>query len=248
MKKPLLLFGILGVLVAVSLLFFVVSIVKKEASIMMKAPLPLELEVEVEVAAEAPPPAEKLYKRKLPTPELSDIVENEIKKLTPGRILFNPPTEMKVGVKERVEARIAKTITEDLSKGLKGRGLPQIEEIRVNTLMEVRLSGDNFDIKSLSDMDQIVTREGFTQWDWYVMPLKSGVQSLLLTVTVRIKIPNYDEERKNYPVFERKIKVKVNPPFTIKKFIESYWQWIIGTIIIPVIVWIAKKWLASKKK
>lgn len=240
MKKPLLLLGILGVLVAISLLFFVVSPVKKEAPI-MKTPLPSE--------APAPPPAEKLYKNKRPTPELSEIVENEIKNLSPGRILFNPPTEMKVGVKERVEARITKTITEDLSKGLKGRGLPKIEEIRVNTLMGVRLSGDNFNITPLSDEDQIVTGEGFTQWDWDVLPLKSGDQLLSFVVIVRMKIPNYGEERRDYPVFDRKIKVKVNPPYTIKKFIENYWQWILSTIIgSGIIGWVIKRIIKKRRK
>lgn len=50
--------------------------------------------------------------------DLSQIVEDEIKKLTPGRILFNPSQEMKVGIKERLEVRIAKNFTENLSSGL----------------------------------------------------------------------------------------------------------------------------------
>ena len=153
-------------------------------------------------------------------PDLSETVENELKKLTLGRILFNVPQEMKVGTKERVEVRIAKNFTENLSTGLRGHGIPQIEEIKVNTLMGVRLNGDNFDIKALSHEEQIVAGDGFTQWDWNVTPLKSGIQSLLLTVTLRIKIPNYGEERKDYPVFERRIKVKVNPPYAIKNLLK----------------------------
>ena len=185
-------------------------------------------------------------------PDLSKVIDDEIKKLSSGLILFNPPQEMKVGVKERVEARITKTITEDLSKGLKGRGLPQIEEIKVNTLMGVRLNGDkvNFDIKALSHEEQIVTGDGFTQWDWDVTPLKSGIQRLLLSVTIRIKIPNYyGEERKDYPVFERPIKVKVNPIYSLKNFIKSYWQWIVSTIIgSGIIGWIIKRILKKRRK
>ena len=166
-----------------------------------------------------------------PMADISKIVEDELKKLAPGKILFNPPEVMKVGVKERVEVRISKTITEDLTKGLRGRGVAQIEGIRVGTFMKVRLTGDNFNIKVLSHEEQLVSGEGFTQWDFDVVPLKSGIQSLLLTVTVRIKIPNYGEERKDYPVFERKITVEVNPIYSITNFIEKNWQWIITTVI-----------------
>lgn len=239
MKKPLILLGAFGVLLVISLLIysnFFAPMKMMRAPTKEKAPRPVQKK---EALLPAPAP-----------PELSEIVENELKKLSPGQILFNVPHEMKVGIKERVEVRITKTITEDLSKGLKGRGLPQIEGIRVNTLMGVRLNkDDNFYINALSHEEQIVAGEGFTQWDWDVTPLESGIQSLLLTVTVSIKIPNFGEEKKDYPVFERQIKVKVNPIYSIKKFINNYRQLIIGAIISSGIIGlIVKKCKKSRKK
>jgi hypothetical protein len=187
------------------------------------------------------------YPLMLKLPSLTEIVKDELEKLSLGQILFNPSEEMQVGVKERVEVRIAKTIAEDLSKGLIGRGVPQIEEIKVGTFMKVRLTGDNFDIKALSHEDQLVEGEGFTQWDWDIVPLKSGIQSLLLTVTVRIKIPKYGEENKDHPVFERQIKVKVNLFHSSKHFTKSHWQWIVSTIIgSGIIGYLVKNWLDQK--
>ena len=179
---------------------------------------------------------------------MAKLVENEIKKLSPGKILFNPPRKMKVGLKERVEVRIAKTIEEDLTAGLRGRGVVEIEGIQVATFMKVRLKGDNFDIKTLSHEEQIITEKGFTHWAWDVTPLKSGILDLLLTVTVRIKIPNYADEKKDIDIFKRQIKVKVNPPYAIRKFIENYWKWIITAVLIPMGCWILKKWRDTKKK
>jgi hypothetical protein len=161
------------------------------------------------------------------TIDLSEIVEDELKKLAPGQILFNPPKKMRVGVRERVEVRISKNITEDLSTGLRGRGEPQIENISVNTFMKVHLTGDNFDIKPLSEEEQVVFDEGFTQWEYDVIPNKSGNQILQLIVTVRIKIPG-GEEKITYPVFERDIDVKVNIIYFIT---HLDWKWIIGSVI-----------------
>lgn len=182
-------------------------------------------------------------------PNLSKIVEDELKNLSLGKILFNIPEEMKVGIKERVEVRIARTIAQNLSEGLRGRGVPQTEKIRVGTFMKVRLMGDNFDIRTLSDEEQLVAGEGFTEWAWDVVPLKYGIQLLLLTVTVRIKIPNYCEERKDYPVFERKIRVKVNLIYSTKEFVRKNWQFIAGTIFSSGIIgWIIRKRRKSKKR
>lgn len=177
-------------------------------------------------------------------PDIEGYVEKELDKLAPGQILFNPSQEMSVGEKERVEVRIAKGFTENLSRGLKGRGEPKIENIRIGTFMKVHLTGDNFEIKPLSDEEQFVSGEGFTQWDYDVVPLESGIQSLELTVTVRIKIPNVGEEKKAYPVFERQINVKVSPAYSTGKFLEINWQWILTTLIglsAAIIGWIMKK-------
>lgn len=221
MKKRLMLIMVLGSLLALTILSF---------SIMMSHK-PVHYSME-----EAPPP------------DLSEIVEYELGKLSPGKILFNPPQEMTVGVRERVEVRIAKTIIEDLTAGLKGRGAPQIEGIKVGTFMKVHLRGDNFDIKTLSHEGQPVTGEGFTEWVWDVTPLKRGFQWLSLIVTVRLKLPNYDEETKDLRVFDREIKVKVNIPYSIKNFLYSYWEWIITTIIgSGIIGWIIRKWFKKKK-
>ena len=191
------------------------------------------------------PIAHSLMKREatvLPAPpDISEIIEDELKKLALGRILFNPSKEMKAAVLERIEVRIAKTIIGDLTMGLRGRGEPKIEEIRVGTSMKARLTGDNFDITSPSTENQLVAGTGFTHWEWDVTPLKRGIQRLLLTVTVRIKIPNYCEEEKDYPVFEREIKVKVNRIHSTKNFIISYWQWIVAMIVSSGIIgWIVK--------
>ncbi len=184
-------------------------------------------------------------------PDVSKIVEEELNKLVGGRILYNPPQEMKVGEEERIEVRLTKTSTENLTEGIRGRGEPIIENISVGTLMKVHLTGDNFEVKALSDEEQIVSSENFTQWEFDVTPLQSGVQSLQLVVTVRIKLPGLGEERRNYPVFEKQINVNVNIVYSIKKFMITNWQWIFTTfigisgIIIGLIV---KKKRNSRKK
>jgi len=56
------------------------------------------------------------------------------------------------------------------------------------------------------------------------------------------------KKKKDYPVFDRRIEVKVNLPYTINKYIKSYWQWIITAVLLPIIGWFANKWRKSRKK
>ncbi len=181
--------------------------------------------------------------------DFSKIVEDELKKLAAGRILFNPPQEMTVGETERVEVRLTKTSIENLSnesltEGTRGRGEPQIESVKVGTFMKVHLTRDNFDIKALSEEEQIVLSEGFTQWEYDVTPLKDGAQKLRIDVIVRIIISNVGEQKRDYGVYEKQINVKVNPVYSTRTFMENNWQWILTTIIGlsgAIIGWTMKK-------
>lgn len=133
-------------------------------------------------------------------------------KMVPGRILFNLPQEMIVGEKEKVEVRLTKVSmenlsNEDLSKGLKGRGEPQIENISISTFMGIRLIGDNFIISTLSIEEQIVVDDEFTTWGFYVVPSKSGNQTLTLLVSIRIETPT-GEWKQDSLVLENQINVK----------------------------------------
>jgi hypothetical protein len=173
-----------------------------------------------------------------PTPSFHELIDEELAELSSGRILFDHPEEMKVGVKERVLVRLTKDITVNLTEGLEGVEAQQIEPIEVGTFMNVRLtcSGDSFFIDALSSEKQVVRQVGFTEWYWDVTPLKSGTQELHLTVTVRILIKGQEEQKIDWLVMDKRISVEVNPPYTFKKFIWSHWQWIVATIISAIAV------------
>jgi hypothetical protein len=150
---------------------------------------------------------------------ISEAIKQEIQHQLPGEILINLPSEMTVGVKERAEIRIAKKGIKYFNKGLRGRGIPEIEKIRISPIMTVILMGDKFDIEALSHEVQPITDFDFTQWEWNITPREAGNQSLLIRVSVRIEIPQVNEPLvKDYPVYEKKIKVKINQ-FELTKFL-----------------------------
>jgi HEAT repeat protein len=162
---------------------------------------------------------------------LQGIVEHELKKLELGRILFNPPKEMKVGVRERIEVRISKDMQENLLSGLKGRGVANIENVKIGNVMKVELFGDDFKIESLSEKEQFIASSEYSQWEWEVTPLESGNKVIYLSVSVMIHLEKLGEKIKSYPVLDRKIYVNVNFVYSLKK----NWEWVVGTLIALIV-------------
>lgn len=174
-------------------------------------------------------------------PEWYELLTEEFKRLPIGTIVFNPPETMKVGNADRIEARISRDSNADLITSLKGRGVPRTEELKISELMKVRLSGDHFQIASLNEDDQIVDPSNFTEWAWNVTPKKRGKQVLHLHVTLRIRLP-FGEEKKDHPVLDREIVVSVNPVYSMKSFVATYWKWIVTALLLPLLGWFLKEY------
>jgi hypothetical protein len=111
-----------------------------------------------------------------------------------GKIAFSRPVSMRLGNAAKIQARISKVSSEELTEGLEGKGRIELKDIQVSTLVRVVLLGDAFHVESLSTQDQPILGSGYTQWEWSVTPRRSGTQFLYLRVTLRLEIPNHGTE------------------------------------------------------
>lgn len=165
-------------------------------------------------------------------PSINDIVRAAITDtVTPGLLAFNPPTEMRQGRLERVEVRVARSgdLQELLTTGLRGRGVPITEEIETSPFMGVELFGDGFEVKPLSATEQLVAQ--LACWEYDVRPLRAGTLTLVLSVTMRIALPERPDERIAVPVFERSIRVRIDPVYRSRQFVADNWQWLTATAL-----------------
>jgi hypothetical protein len=133
-------------------------------------------------------------------------------------ILYNPPERMQVGVANRVEVRISRKLSDELSKGLRGEGAPRIEHLRVGTLMKAKLEGTAFDIAPIGSDVQELPATGYREWRWNVTPTDPGSQSLFFTVSVL-----YEDKALEENVLERRIDVAVNPVYSVSKWLSDNW-------------------------
>jgi hypothetical protein len=123
----------------------------------------------------------------------SDFIDNYIKSLVYGWLIFDPPKEMTVNIGKQINATITK-------KNISESG-ETIEPIKVGPYMEVSLksfpeSNPAFDIDPITSERQFITSNDSTTWEWMVVPKKEGNQTLELLVYIIIKMPDGREEKK----------------------------------------------------
>lgn len=161
-----------------------------------------------------------------------------------GRVLFACPSEMRVESSERVEVRISGDAKQDITEGLEKRGVPIETAAKISPVMKVTLTPDEgavFDIKPLSEDEQLVSGDGFSQWVWSVTPLKSGKHNLYLTVNAVVNVPGLGPQKREIPVLTQAVQVRADMAYSAGQFWHSNWQWISTTLLIPIGLWLWKR-------
>jgi len=159
-----------------------------------------------------------------------------------GSILWNPPTKMRVGRSERVEVRLgdADVAIESLHQRLQGRGTPRLNHLEIAPLMRVAVTAhpQDFSIRALSTQDQLVRPSTVARWDFDMTPLRAGLRRLRLLASMRVKVEGKDEVV-DLPSYESEVRVRVAPVLAMRRFCVKNWQWIAGSVAIPLVVWAA---------
>ncbi len=114
-----------------------------------------------------------------------------------GRVVENIPRRMRAAVRERIEVRISREDTNNLLRGLEGRGAPVAHEALITQTMSVALRAPDggFTIEPLSPETQWIfdrpdEAELYGRWRWVVTPHKSGQRRLQLLIASRSIGPN----------------------------------------------------------
>ena len=148
-----------------------------------------------------------------------------------GRLLFNPPEQMRQGRVERIDVAIAQHggLDEHLRALAPGMEDAAIQDLETTPFMEVDLQGHAFSVVSLQAGDsaeQLLRPTALWQFD--VTPERGGTHSLRLRVAMRIPLPDRDE-RVSLPALERTVRVRVDAAYGGRRFIRAHWQWVVAT-------------------
>lgn len=197
----------------------------------------------------------------IPNLENMDIVDKTSNDTTSSRgtIAYSVPSEMVVGKQYSIKVRITKQKGDKANQILVigDREIPisdisldskiTIENIRVERTMIAQLLSEDgsFKITTMNTENQIIEDEGYTEWSWVIVPLKKGTNYLKMIIKINI-VSNGASFQKDIIVFDKNIKVKANVTLGVESWISKYWQWIMTTIIIPLVIFFYKKRQSKK--
>ena len=145
---------------------------------------------------------------------LLDQIPNPQRERTPakkrkgGKLLHNISSQMPVGLETKCVIRIAES--EEIVKAFfKVDENTVIEDIPVSKVMEVQLidfaNEKSFEIRSFNYDEQVIQEGDYTEWLFFVKPLREGLHTLYLKVSIVEYIEN-DAKKKDI-VLEQKIAV-----------------------------------------
>jgi hypothetical protein len=187
-------------------------------------------------------------------PVVEPVVDN---KYVEGLIAIKVPKDMIVGENYLVKIRITKEknktilIVGDRNIPISDddNSLVNIEKISISPIMSAKLLGgrDSFIIDTLSTEYQNISKQGYTEWTWSLIPIKSGENLLKLNVRIRVK-EDGETYYKDIVVYDKKIKVKSNLKFSIITWFKENWQWFFVIILIPLIKWLYGEWKKNRDK
>ena len=158
-----------------------------------------------------------------------------------GRIVYKIPDIMKVRSTYKVLVRIAKSratisLYDSLSGDVRTSKIPVTETMEVKLIDVSPKDRKSFDIVELNNAVQLIENgDTYTEWTWGVTPIRVGNSNLKIVVSV-IK----NDNRKDI-VYEDTVMVEKDILVQILFFLEKYWQILLTSIILPLIVYFYKK-------
>jgi hypothetical protein len=147
-----------------------------------------------------------------------------------------------------IEARVSQGFISELASALKNH--KEAGGLKLGEDMLILLSGKGFEIQPYEDssnsedvfskengaQSQSLSSADGTKWQWYVRPVSTGYQPLLLSVIVDIEEPEYGDMNTEYKVYQKI--VEVNPGF-IRATVASYWLTsFFILLLIAVVSWV----------
>lgn len=169
--------------------------------------------------------------------ERESFFTNEYDGFLNGKIIFICPDDMEVNKATLVKAYI----TKKQNKNINDFKNSLIEELnKISPIMKSQLIGSAFDVREITSQKQSTIGET-TSWEWYVTPLKSGYQNLVLSVDAIVEIPGYSDRSKNVKIIEKTIYIEPWNVRDTKDILDIIENVTLVTIIVLFIVYIQRK-------
>lgn len=228
---------ILGFIVGIVIVLSLWLISRSELSPLSSSPPP---------DASSPPPNAFPPPSAASSPPTSTVlVDDIIRDLQWGNIVFNAPTAIQFEGSEVVELLLSSTKPiRQLQSELDRRGETESAKIKISNRMKANLSGQGFNVQALFPEEQAIRSEATTRWKWEVTPVEEGSRNLYLSLSAIVTVAGRDAPFV-VRTYSKDIEVAISTGQRASKFFSSNWQWLWAAILVPVVTFL---WQRYRKK
>lgn len=166
-----------------------------------------------------------------------------------GQVLYQFPDTMTLYKIYNITVRISKdtTLSEVVLTNLETNEEIKRTQIQVGSYMTVELKNDietepHFNITKINSTQQEIDTTLYTTWNFRVKPIKSGESQLNLVISV------INGDNKKEIVYSDKVLIKNNISKKILNWWETEWKWAFTTIIIPLFIYLWKRYKSKKEE
>lgn len=169
-----------------------------------------------------------------------NLVEQTVRQLAWGNILFNAPDTMQYEKAETLELALSPVHSvADLQAQIDQVTGVDSAKARMSNRMEAQLTGSGFTIEALAPALQAVTMHEITRWRWDVTPTQPGRQRLHLALSAHIDVTGHDAPFV-VRTFARQIQVEITVPQRFRGFVQNNWQWL-WAFLVPILIYVWKR-------
>jgi hypothetical protein len=130
--------------------------------------------------------------------------------MLPANVAFNTPDNLQLGESSTIQLLLSthESIPR-LQDQIEAPGPVEGAEVKVSSTVKASLTGSGFLIEPIAEEVQPVSGSENTEWQWEIIPKKTGVQRLRLTLSALISVEGTERQR-FIETFSRDIEVQVD--------------------------------------
>jgi len=176
-----------------------------------------------------------------PPPTIPADVDSLLNRMGIGAIAFNAPDKMNIAEAAQIHLILSQTETvEKLKLKIVEEGELLGANIEVGDRMKAHLTGRMFQIDTITNEIQAVSKSRSTEWKWDIYPKEEGKHNLHLSLIVLIDVDGINTPR-DIKTFDKIIEVDVTGQQKFILFIQNNWKWLWTTIFVPIGVFFWKR-------
>lgn len=175
-------------------------------------------------------------------------VNDIIDQLSSASFGYSVPKEANIDDAVEVDMIVNPAITVDQIKDQLPDGQKVGQTIQISKVIQATVTSTDFEVTPITPERQVVMGNQNTTWKWSLKPKSVGPNKEVKITVTAIVIVDGERTERYLETYTGKVKVDITAKQRLAKWFHDNWQWVWGSLLVPVLGFIWAKFNKKKKK